>query len=279
LRLAAFNIIEDDEFGRSPCRHRGQRQDAHLHVRATCSPLSAGELLTVLIKDRRIIWRSVGPAQDRLGYHEAEPLALVVEDALPVNPAHDPIGEVGGRPRRGAVGRGRGRGVRDRRAGGVRSGTSLGGLADSTIRNDTGHLDLIPDWFGRPPGDAARGSRRLLRQGAAGREAVDAHGRAAALAVFLQFLELRHQVEIYDLTGRVAECPLDEVNRPRASVDPQLRVPRAGQGAAACFREDTEDINRERAETYLRQLAEAELRATTLPRPGFRVGRIPPGSH
>ena len=33
------------------------------------------------------------------------------------------------------------------------------GLADSTIRNDTGHLQLIRDWFGRPlwemePGDA-----------------------------------------------------------------------------------------------------------------------------
>ena len=24
------------------------------------------------------------------------------------------------------------------------------GLADSTIRNDTGHLDLIRDWFGWP---------------------------------------------------------------------------------------------------------------------------------
>jgi len=24
------------------------------------------------------------------------------------------------------------------------------GLADSTIRNDTGHLGLIRDWFGRP---------------------------------------------------------------------------------------------------------------------------------
>ena len=33
------------------------------------------------------------------------------------------------------------------------------GLADSTIRNDTGHLELIRAWFGRPlwemqPGDA-----------------------------------------------------------------------------------------------------------------------------
>jgi hypothetical protein len=24
------------------------------------------------------------------------------------------------------------------------------GLADSTIRNDTGHLDLVRNWFGRP---------------------------------------------------------------------------------------------------------------------------------
>jgi hypothetical protein len=57
-----------------------------------------GELLTVLIKDRGIIRRSVGPAQNRLGYHEAESLTLVIEDALPVDPAHDPFGEVGGAP-------------------------------------------------------------------------------------------------------------------------------------------------------------------------------------
>jgi hypothetical protein len=43
--------------------------------------------------------------------------------------------------------------------------------------------------------------------------------------VFFRFLELRHKVELHNLTGRVVECPLDEVNRPRLSVDPQLRVP------------------------------------------------------
>ena len=41
------------------------------------------------------------------------------------------------------------------------------GLADSTIRNDTGHLDLIRDWFGRPlwemqPEDADAYSGRAL---------------------------------------------------------------------------------------------------------------------
>ena len=42
------------------------------------------------------------------------------------------------------------------------------GLADSTIRNDTGHLELIRAWFGRPlwemlPGDADTYFGRVLR--------------------------------------------------------------------------------------------------------------------
>jgi hypothetical protein len=36
------------------------------------------------------------------------------------------------------------------------------------------------------------------------------------------FLELRHKTTIYQLTGHVAECPVDEMNRPRG-----------GQGQAA----------------------------------------------
>src|SRR5262249_58310403 len=52
-------------------------------------------------------------------------------------------------------------------------------------------------------------------------------GRAAALAVYFQFVELRHKVELHNVTGRVIECPLDEMNRPRASAGPQLRVPPA----------------------------------------------------
>lgn len=43
--------------------------------------------------------------------------------------------------------------------------------------------------------------------------------------VFFEFLELRHKVELHNLTGRVVECPLDEMNRPRKSVEPQLRIP------------------------------------------------------
>jgi hypothetical protein len=38
--------------------------------------------------------------------------------------------------------------------------------------------------------------------------------------VYFQFLELRHKIELHNLTGRVIECPLDEMNRPRASASP-----------------------------------------------------------
>ena len=100
------------------------------------------------------------------------------------------------------------------------------GLADSTIRNDTSHLELIRDWFGRPlwemqPADADAYFGKVLRDAKPSTRT----GRAAALTVYFQFLELRHKVELHNLTGRVVECPLDEMNRPRASVDPQLRIP------------------------------------------------------
>ena len=50
-------------------------------------------------------------------------------------------------------------------------------------------------------------------------------GRAQALFMYFQFLELRNKAEIPIVTGRVTECPLDEMNRPRAHIDTRLRVP------------------------------------------------------
>ncbi len=102
------------------------------------------------------------------------------------------------------------------------------GLADSTIRNDTNHLELIRAWFARPlwemqPPDADAYFGKVLRDAKPSTRT----GRAAALAVYFQFLELRHKVELHGITGRVVECPLDEMNRPRGSVDPQLRIPPA----------------------------------------------------
>src|SRR6266478_4819927 len=100
------------------------------------------------------------------------------------------------------------------------------GLADSTIRNDANHLALIRDWFGRPlwemqPVDADAYFGKTLRHARPSTRT----GRAAALTVYFQFLELRHKIELHNLTGRVIECPLDEMNRPRASASPQLRIP------------------------------------------------------
>ncbi len=100
------------------------------------------------------------------------------------------------------------------------------GLTDSTIRNDTNHLELIREWFGRPlwemqPRDADTYFGKVLRDARPSTRT----GRAAALTVYFRFLELRHQVELHNLTGPVVECPLDEINRPRASVDAQLRIP------------------------------------------------------
>src|SRR3974390_1968762 len=110
------------------------------------------------------------------------------------------------------------------------------GLADSTIRNDTGHLELIRDWFGRPlwemqPADADAYFGKVLREARPSKRT----GRAPARTVYFQFLELRHKIEIYNLPGRVIECPLDEMNRPRASVDPQLRVPPAEEEIEQLF--------------------------------------------
>ena len=67
------------------------------------------------------------------------------------------------------------------------------GLADSAIRNDTGHLELIRDWFGRPlwemqPADADAYFGKVLRDARPSTRI----GRAAALTVYFQFLELRH---------------------------------------------------------------------------------------
>ena len=100
------------------------------------------------------------------------------------------------------------------------------GLADSTIRNDTGHLELIRDWSGGPlremqPSDADAYFGKVLRDAKPSTRT----GRAAALTVYFRFLELRHKIELHNLTGRVAGCPLDEMNRPRSSAGPQLRIP------------------------------------------------------
>ena len=120
---------------------------------------------------------------------------------------------------------------------------AAGGVSDGTIRNDVGHLEQLRDWFERPlwdmePADADAYFGRVLRSA----RPATRTAKAAALQVFFQYLELRHKVEIYHLTGRVIECPLDEVNRPRASVDPQVRIPPTEQELERLFGGWREDL-------------------------------------
>jgi site-specific recombinase XerD len=105
------------------------------------------------------------------------------------------------------------------------------GLADSTIRGEVSALEKTRSWFGRPlwemePADADAYLGSVLRGASDGTR----RARAQALTTYFQFLELRHRAEIHRLTGRVADCPVDEMNRPRGQAGAGLRIPpSAGQ--------------------------------------------------
>ena len=100
------------------------------------------------------------------------------------------------------------------------------GLADATIVSDVVNLEQIRVWFGRPlwemePPDADAYFGKVLRSAAKGTR----QARSRALRVYFLFLEIRHKVEIHQLTGRVVECPIDEINRPRGAGRAALRIP------------------------------------------------------
>ena len=100
------------------------------------------------------------------------------------------------------------------------------GLMDGTIRSDVSNLEQIRVWFERPlwemePADADAYFGHVLREAPIGTRLA----RAAAVSVFFEFLELRHKVELHALTGRVVQCPLDEMNKPRGGKDARLRIP------------------------------------------------------
>ncbi|MGW7620345.1 hypothetical protein ACWGLG_31845 [Streptomyces antimycoticus] len=110
------------------------------------------------------------------------------------------------------------------------------GLADGTIRGDVGHLEQIRTWFGQPlwdmePADADAYFGKVLRNSPSGTRLA----RSQALTTYFLFLELRHKVELHRMTGRVVECPIDEMNRPRGAKDAQLRIPPTGPEVTALF--------------------------------------------
>lgn len=110
------------------------------------------------------------------------------------------------------------------------------GLADGTIASDVVHLEQVRAWFGRPlwemdPPDADAYFGKVLRDAAKGTRL----SRAQAVKTYFLFLELRHKVEIHQLTGRIVECPIDEMNRPRGRQEARLRIPPALDQIARLF--------------------------------------------
>lgn len=110
------------------------------------------------------------------------------------------------------------------------------GLADGTIRGDVGHLEQVRAWFGKPlwdmeSADADTYFGKVVRHSAKGTRLA----RAQALTTYFQFLELRHKVEIQQMTGRIVECPIDEMNRPHGRKDAALRIPPGEPEVAVLF--------------------------------------------
>jgi len=117
------------------------------------------------------------------------------------------------------------------------------GLTDTTISGDVIHLEQVRTWLGRPlwemePADADAYFGKVLRNSAGGTRLA----RAQALKTYFLFLELRYKIEIHQLTGRVAECPIDEMNRPRGGGRAALRIPPTAPQIETLFAGWREDL-------------------------------------
>ena len=127
-------------------------------------------------------------------------------------------------------------GVRDRRAGRVRARAG-GGRAvgrDDQLRRDppgAGPGLVRPAAVGDGAADADEYFGKVLRGTAKGTRL----SRAQALKTYFLFLELRHKVEIHQMTGRVVECPIDEMNRPRGRQQARLRIPPTAEQVGRLF--------------------------------------------
>ncbi|MGJ6966951.1 tyrosine-type recombinase/integrase [Streptosporangium sp. G11] len=116
-------------------------------------------------------------------------------------------------------------------------------LSDATISSEVIHIEQVRAWLGRPlwsmePADADAYFGQVLRGAAKGTRL----SRAQAIKTYFLFLELRHKIEIHQLTGHVVECPIDEMNRPRGQKDAALRIPPSAEQITRLFADWREEL-------------------------------------
>jgi site-specific recombinase XerD len=99
-------------------------------------------------------------------------------------------------------------------------------IADATIRRDLAVISETREWLGRPMWEMRpQDMDRFLVDGQRGKDPGTKANKAHALAVFFEFLELRHAAEIHAATGHVVSSPVDEMNRPKGSSNRRVRIP------------------------------------------------------
>ncbi|WP_327375393.1 site-specific integrase [Streptomyces sp. NBC_01216] len=100
------------------------------------------------------------------------------------------------------------------------------GVEDGSIQAEIRAVSEFRDSMGRHlwtarPDDADR----FLGERCRGQSHSTVSGKAFGVAVFFEYLELRHQAEIHTLTGDLVQCPIDEMNRPRGGWQLNIRIP------------------------------------------------------
>jgi site-specific recombinase XerD len=124
---------------------------------------------------------------------------------------------------------------------------SSAGWADSTVRGDVRTLNALRSWLSKPlwemdPNDADRYFGKHLKSAAKQTK----RSAAATISIFFTYLEKRHYAELYNLTGRAPESPIDELNRPRGNQDTLIRIPPPEAVLTALFAHWRADLNETR---------------------------------
>jgi hypothetical protein len=100
------------------------------------------------------------------------------------------------------------------------------GITDKTIRTDLAVITEAREWLGRPLWEMRpREMDRFVVECQRGRQASTKANKVNTLAIFFEFLELRHRASIYSATGHVVESPVDEMNRPKGAMQRHVRIP------------------------------------------------------